>query len=168
MSDTAETKKEPEKRVKVLMVFMCHERGRSSRDLLQAWKVVTEQEYADGDRIDDDYAHARAFVSLVKKPSAGAVYDGEMSEDGKSVYTTSMRYRGVWKNDEQRAEWYAANRATMDNYDAEKREKKDAGENPIYDLMVPLKRMYDKQIGPARHLFLARVISFLTGKGKIP
>lgn len=95
-----------------------------------------------GDEAERTYEASRK--EFTGKAHVGQVYRVDMTEDGKSIYPSSARFHGVWKDTISVAAWQTAERnfeARRANEKAAKEEGKDAVAEACEDLLAIARKM---------------------------
>jgi hypothetical protein len=147
-------------REKILLLctgFTIATKGRKGISFLQ----VTQEEYESG-KLSGDH---RPWAFLAKGLSHMNVTAGvfEVESSGDSIFTHTANYIGMWKDKDFTTEIYAERKTRQIVYDANKRYEKDKNINHLKEALTPVRHAYHSLPNVHKHVFLAMVVSYITG-----
>jgi hypothetical protein len=155
--------KEEVVKTKVLFIFM---RECSTADKKQGvvFHRVTKEEFDDGQFVDDDERYRVYSKKGLLLGQPGSVYEFDATDaTGKSIYSTTKRYVGMWPDESKRIQWEGQNRTFINDRDARVLEKKESTNSLIKETLAPLRELYAKTPYPRKQALLALILYHITG-----
>jgi hypothetical protein len=100
---------------------------------------------------------------LVGRP--GTIYEFECkAESENTIFGNARRWVGFLENDPRVVQWQANHDAFFAAQELQRQEKKGKNTNLIQRQLAPLKVAYGRMVGHHRAVFLAQIISYITGR----
>lgn len=149
---------------KILLVYTGSYLDREDK-IRDGWLLVTQREFEEGivSECFRTYGGKNSRKHLTGQP--GSVYEVSQTLDGKSIYPTEAKYKGLWPDQDQRMEWQAAHRVAVTDNDLRKKAKKE-GQEDNFSALRPFRLRYDKLVSQnQKAALLAQVIAYITGGG---
>lgn len=146
--------------VKVLLVFarVCEtESGKPAR----LFYLVTRDEYERG---ESEFKEQRLFGPKVcKHATPGNVYEIEAKEaSADTIFGSTARYIGMWKDDTKRLQWSAEHRMTENYKSAKKREQDAKKYDALKEQLAPLRDLYARTPYAKKQALLAAILYEIT------
>ncbi len=134
--------------------LVCVGKVHAKKELCLLFRIVASDHTLGDERI---YAHKH-----LKQVRVGNVYEVEIGkEDPTRIYTNTIRWVCVWKDQTEAAIWQAA-AAAFDTLElAKKFEKKETGRQLPLELLKPLREQYWKTNSMGRLAIEVRVLAYL-------
>jgi hypothetical protein len=102
-------------------------------------------------------------IAVDAQPGQIFSFEGEIEDDGISIYPETQEYLGMWLNPADVAKWTAVHQTLHKRMNLKKAQKKDAEARYDLELLRPLREAF-RSLGDVtdRELLLSRVIAFIT------
>ena len=128
------------------------------------WRRIEDDEN-NGEKLNPDSTKESAYTgkNIYPHSSPGTIISIDESEDGKSVYPSTARHAGFWKNKEDVAEWQAAVRVIEITEESKQKVMKEAKQSLPREVLAPYRSAYFSLANRRQRAnFLAWIINEIT------
>lgn len=144
-----------QKTVKTAKMVFARNCDLKSGGMGQVWYML------DADLNIPEGAEAQVYEAKKKgiRPHPGQIYEFKMDEVGS---ISGGVFHGLYEDEDWRRQMTTLNRGYRDNKRLDTLERKSRKDDPFDELLEKLQTEYNRLVGPAKHVFLARVIAKIT------
>lgn len=122
---------------------------------------ITEKEFEDGELSGSNRPWTFAAKGLSRMNVTCGVFRVQATDS--AIFVGTSEYVGMWKDREYTEQVFAERKVRQAVWDANKRYDKDKSFNHLKESLTTARKTYHKLPGMHKHVFLAMVVSYITG-----